>query len=147
MMKKYILLPFLIISLNFCLLAEESTTTTTTNSDLTPAEREVAETYFHNGYSQRAMEEECNKLKDSRACQGNGKTSFLGLGGNTIQMIAKATSIVLGFYTRSEEGKFTKIKENGNHLHLLNAPSPGATACLSIGEYISDKIKIEEDLL
>ena len=40
-----------------------------------------------------------------------------------------------------------KIRENGNHLHLLNAPSPGATACLSIGEYISDKIKIEEDLL
>ena len=40
-----------------------------------------------------------------------------------------------------------KIRENGNHLHLLNAPSPGATACLSIGEYISNKIKIEEDLL
>ena len=40
-----------------------------------------------------------------------------------------------------------KIRENGNHLHLLNAPSPGATACLSIGEYISGKITIEEDLL
>jgi L-2-hydroxyglutarate oxidase len=33
-----------------------------------------------------------------------------------------------------------KIKENRNHLHLLNAPSPGATACLSIGEYIARKI-------
>jgi L-2-hydroxyglutarate oxidase len=30
-----------------------------------------------------------------------------------------------------------KIEEKGNHFHVLNAPSPAATACLSIGEYIS----------
>ena len=35
-----------------------------------------------------------------------------------------------------------KIEKNGNHFHLLNAPSPGATACLSIGEYIAAKIEI-----
>ena len=40
-----------------------------------------------------------------------------------------------------------QIEENRNHLHLLNAPSPGATACFSIGEYISNKIKINEELL
>ena len=35
-----------------------------------------------------------------------------------------------------------KIEYNGNHLHLINTPSPGATACLAIGEYISNKIEI-----
>ena len=33
-----------------------------------------------------------------------------------------------------------KIEQNGNHFHVLNAPSPAATACLSIAEYITDTI-------
>ena len=28
-----------------------------------------------------------------------------------------------------------------NHLHVLNAPSPAATACLSIGSHIVDKVE------
>ncbi len=37
-----------------------------------------------------------------------------------------------------------KIEENGNHYHVLNAPSPAATACLSIGDYIVDQINHKE---
>lgn len=33
-----------------------------------------------------------------------------------------------------------KIEKKGNHFHVLNAPSPAATACLSIGEYIKDVV-------
>ncbi len=33
-----------------------------------------------------------------------------------------------------------KIEQNSNHYHVLNAPSPAATACLSIGDYIVDQI-------
>ena len=33
-----------------------------------------------------------------------------------------------------------KIEENGNHFHVLNTPSPAATACLSIGQYICDTV-------
>jgi hypothetical protein len=33
-----------------------------------------------------------------------------------------------------------KIEENNNHFHVLNAPSPAATACLSIGQYICDTV-------
>ncbi|GAA4320961.1 L-2-hydroxyglutarate oxidase [Compostibacter hankyongensis] len=33
------------------------------------------------------------------------------------------------------------ILEDGNIIHVRNAPSPAATACLSIGNFISDKIK------
>ena len=33
-----------------------------------------------------------------------------------------------------------KIEEKGNHFHVLNAPSPAATACLSIGEYICNTV-------
>lgn len=38
-----------------------------------------------------------------------------------------------------------KIEQNGNHYHVLNAPSPAATACLSIGNYIVDRINNKED--
>ena len=30
-----------------------------------------------------------------------------------------------------------RIEYHGNSIHVLNAPSPAATACLSIGEYIA----------
>jgi L-2-hydroxyglutarate oxidase len=30
--------------------------------------------------------------------------------------------------------------ENGNVLHVCNAPSPAATSCLSIGDTIADKV-------
>ena len=33
-----------------------------------------------------------------------------------------------------------KIEEKDNHFHVLNAPSPAATACLSIGEYICNTV-------
>lgn len=33
-----------------------------------------------------------------------------------------------------------KIERNGNHFHVLNAPSPAATACLSIGNHIVSKL-------
>jgi L-2-hydroxyglutarate oxidase len=33
-----------------------------------------------------------------------------------------------------------KIENKHNHFHVLNAPSPAATACLSIGKYISDTV-------
>jgi len=32
-----------------------------------------------------------------------------------------------------------KIIYNKNNIHVLNAPSPAATACLSIGETIASK--------
>jgi len=31
------------------------------------------------------------------------------------------------------------IKKNGNQIHVLNAPSPGATSCLAIADYIIDR--------
>jgi len=34
-----------------------------------------------------------------------------------------------------------KIEKNRNHYHVLNAPSPAATACLSIANYITDQIE------
>ena len=29
-----------------------------------------------------------------------------------------------------------RIQQNNKNIHVLNAPSPAATACLSIGDYI-----------
>ncbi len=35
-----------------------------------------------------------------------------------------------------------KVIKTENNIHVLNAPSPAATACLSIGDYITDEAKI-----
>ena len=34
-----------------------------------------------------------------------------------------------------------KIVKHNNHIHVLNAPSPAATACLSIGDQIMENAK------
>jgi L-2-hydroxyglutarate oxidase len=34
-----------------------------------------------------------------------------------------------------------KIVKNKNNIHVLNAPSPAATACLAIGEQIMNEAK------
>ena len=34
-----------------------------------------------------------------------------------------------------------KIEKKGNHLHVLNAPSPAATACLSIADHVIGELK------
>jgi len=36
-----------------------------------------------------------------------------------------------------------KIVQNKNNLHILNAPSPAATACLAIGQQIMEKAKLQ----
>jgi L-2-hydroxyglutarate oxidase len=38
------------------------------------------------------------------------------------------------------------IVQTRNSIHVLNAPSPGATACLAIGRYIVDLAKDTFDL-
>lgn len=39
-----------------------------------------------------------------------------------------------------------RIEYHGNSIHVLNAPSPAATASLAIGGYIADKVKEQFDL-
>jgi len=36
--------------------------------------------------------------------------------------------------------------QNKNNLHILNAPSPAATACLAIGQQIMVKAKLQFNL-
>jgi L-2-hydroxyglutarate oxidase len=43
----------------------------------------------------------------------------------------------------SPDGKLIKdfaFEESPSALHVINAPSPGATACLAIGKYITNKV-------
>lgn len=39
-----------------------------------------------------------------------------------------------------------RIERRGNHVHVLNAPSPAATACLSIGSHIVE-LAVKEGVL
>ncbi|CAM9911292.1 unnamed protein product, partial [Chrysoparadoxa australica] len=64
--------------------------------DLTDRERYDSQTYFHEGKSIREMNEACEKLKDPNACQGRGKTKFMGVDSGVVQMIAKGYSMFGG---------------------------------------------------
>ena len=52
--------------------------------------------------------------------------------------------LVLGLvFAVDKEGKLVDdfmFQEGLNSLHVLNAPSPAATACLAIGEHITSKV-------
>ena len=39
-------------------------------------------------------------------------------------------------FAKFRETKQNEIEQNNKNIHVLNAPSPAATACLSIGDYI-----------
>ena len=36
-----------------------------------------------------------------------------------------------------------KVVKTKNNIHVLNAPSPAATACLSIGDFITNEAKLQ----
>lgn len=75
-----------------------------TEYDLTDQARFESQTYVHQGLSQRQMDEECAKLKDPGACQGRGKTKFLGIDSSIIQMIARVYSMFGGMMSMSGGG-------------------------------------------
>ena len=76
-------------------------TTTSDSPNLTDEERYQSETFIHQGLSQREMTEACEKLKDSAACRGQGKTKFLGVDSSLIQGIASAYSMFSGLASAS----------------------------------------------
>ncbi|MCR9205049.1 MAG: hypothetical protein NXH75_10755, partial [Halobacteriovoraceae bacterium] len=72
--------------------------------DLTDQERWDSQTYFHEGKSVREMNEACDKLKDPAACQGRGKTKFMGINSDIVKMIAKIYSMFGGMMSMSGGG-------------------------------------------
>lgn len=64
--------------------------------DLTDQERWESQTYYHEGKAVREMNEACEKLKDPNACQGRGKTKFMGIDSEIVKMIAKIYSMFGG---------------------------------------------------
>ncbi len=64
--------------------------------DLADEDRWEAQTYVHQGLSQRTMDEECAKLDDPDACRGRGKTKFMGVDSDIIQMVSRVYSLFSG---------------------------------------------------
>lgn len=64
--------------------------------DLTDEERYQSQNYVNEHLSHRMMKEECDKLDDPNACFGNGKTEFLGIDSNMVEMVGKAFTAVVG---------------------------------------------------
>ena len=82
-----------------------------------------------NKYSKRLFLKELNKmipdLKMSDIKEGRSGVRAMALG--------KDGKVIDDF----------KIVKNKNNIHVLNAPSPAATACLSIGEFITNEAKLQ----
>lgn len=64
--------------------------------DLTDQDRFESKVFVHEGLSQRTMDEKCEELKDSAACQGRGKTEFMGMDSTLVQTVARAYSVIGG---------------------------------------------------
>lgn len=64
--------------------------------DLTDQERYESQQFVHEGLLQRQIKENCDKLKDSKACRGGGKTEFMGVDSNMVQAVAKMYSLFGG---------------------------------------------------
>jgi hypothetical protein len=67
------------------------------NLDLTDQERFESTIFIHEGKSNRIKKEECAKLENPEACRGDAEAEFLGVDSSTVQMVAKAYTLVLGF--------------------------------------------------
>lgn len=109
-MKKALLISLLIISLPSL---AQVVGTTAPNSvkdkadyDLTDQQRYQSQTYIHEGLSQREMQDKCSKLDDPAACRGMGKTKFMGVDSNIIQMVSKVYSMFSGVMGMQGGGNF-----------------------------------------
>jgi len=61
--------------------------------DLTDKDRYESQIFIHDGLNNRKIKEECEKLKDSSACQGRGSTKFLGIDSGMVQAVSKVYSM------------------------------------------------------
>lgn len=67
-----------------------------TNMNMTDQERYETKTFIHDGLSQRTKEEECAKLGDPNACDGRGKTTFLGMDSSMFRILSQAYGMIMG---------------------------------------------------
>ncbi|GAB4020156.1 MAG: hypothetical protein Fur0010_22590 [Bdellovibrio sp.] len=79
-----------------------------TNMDITDQERYESKTFIHEGLSNRIMMEECEKLKDSNACQGRGKTEFMGVDSTMFKMLSQVYAMIIGMGDSKFKAKETK---------------------------------------
>lgn len=79
--------------------------------DLTDQARFESKVFIHEGLSNRTMEEKCEELDDPNACQGRGKTKFLGVDSTIVQTVAKAYSIIGGMMGMSGDAFDFELEE------------------------------------
>lgn len=79
--------------------------------DLTDQQRWESQTYVHQGLVNRTMDEKCEELDDPDACQGRGKTKFMGVDSQVIQMVSKVYSLFSGAMGMQGGGFTAKAKD------------------------------------
>jgi hypothetical protein len=94
--------------------------------DLTDKDRFESQVFVHDGLNNRQIQEECEKLKDSRACQGRGGTKFLGIDSGMVQAVSKVYSMFGAVMGASGGGGFSAPK--------AEAPAEGATETATEGQ-------------
>jgi hypothetical protein len=96
--------------------------------DITDQERHDSQNFVHEGLSQRQMLEACEKLKDASACQGNGKTQFLGVDSTIVQALAKAYSQFAGVLAATKSAGEEKDGESSGEEGEGDEGAEGADA-------------------
>ncbi len=84
---------------------ESSKETESEKLDLTDSQRKLSKEYIHHGLLNRTLEEGCKKIdKEGTACQGEGKTTFMGINSDTVKALSKAYALVIGAMSFKEGG-------------------------------------------
>lgn len=97
------------------------------NMDMTDTERYETKTFIHQGLSDRTMREECAKLDDGNACQGNGKTKFLGMDSALVKMLSQAYATVMGMAGGGFDKAPVAAKPAAGSTTPTTPPAEGAT--------------------
>jgi hypothetical protein len=105
--------------------------------DLTDKDRFESQVFVHDGLNNRQIQEECEKLKDSRACQGRGGTKFLGIDSGMVQAVSKVYSMFGAVMGASGGGGFSAPK--------AEAPAEGATETATEGQAIAGESEGKQD--
>ena len=80
--------------------------------NLTDQERHTSQNYLHEGLIDKKVEEGCEKIGEG-ACDGRGKTEFMGVDSEMVKMIAQAYTMVMGLVGGTGDMKLKEPNAEG----------------------------------
>ena len=129
-MKHFSLISTIFLFSFFTLIPVSAQVSVVTNTPEQPTEQERFEgsQFVHEGLAQRQAEEACAQLKNPDACRREVKTKFLGLDSNTVKLVSKMSSLVIGLSAVTGGGGFDVLHKGPEKNGLKAGDKTGAVS-------------------